>query len=239
MNLPKSKYFVFGKKQILIGAISVSFIISFLTIANHFNFFVIKKVECYTQFGNCPDTYLSKLDNLIHQPIFSSDTRKITSSLLSSFSEIDKFDIYRRIPSVLVISVRLKSPIGVVSSKVLGAKSLMIDDSGKAYLSIENSSLPALIISDPIIEGDTLPALQTAALKIITKVSLMTEKRVYGQLQNNMLNIKLGNDTEIIIDVTNSANWESSLHLLLSRSKITGNTMRKIDLRFNNPIITY
>lgn len=239
MNLPKSKYVVLGKKQFLTGVISILLIISLFAVINYFNFFIIKKVECYTQFGNCPDTYLSKLNNLIQRPIFSSDIKKNTGSLLSSFSEIDKFNIYRRVPSVLVVSIKLKSPIGVVSSKILGTKSLMIDDSGKAYLSVENSSLPALIIPDSISQGDLLPALSTTALKIITKVSLMTEKRVYGQLQNNTLNIKLGNDTEIIIDVLNPANWESSLQLLLSRSKITGNTMRKIDLRFNNPVITY
>ncbi len=238
MNFPKSKYFIFGKKQILTGAISVFLIISFFAIANHFNFFVIKKVECYTQFGNCPESYLIKLDTLIHQPIFAANTKKIISSLLSPVPEIDRFDIYRRIPSVLIVSVKLKSPIGIVSSNVLGSKTFMVDGSGHAYLTVENSSLPALLIQKTVQEGDSLATLEIQALKIISKISLMTNLKVYGQLQDDILNIKLGNVSEIIIDIKKTDDWDSSLQLLLSRSKITGITPRKIDLRFNNPVVT-
>lgn len=238
MNLPKSKFVFINKKQIFTSFALIIIGISFYIFASSSNLFSIKKVECYTQFGNCPESYLIKLDTLLHQPIFASNTRKIVNSLLSPVPEIDRFDIYRRIPSVLIVSVKLKSPVGVVSSGVLGSKSLMVDDSGRVYLTVENSSLPVLLIQKTVQEGDSLATPEIQALKIISKVSLMTNLKVYGQLQENILNIRLDSDTEIIIDIKKTDDWDSSLQLLLSRSKITGITPRKIDLRFNNPVVT-
>ncbi len=238
MKLPKSKFILINKRQILISFAILIVGLSFYIFARSSNLFSIKKVECYTQFGNCPESYLIKLDTLIHQPIFAANTKKIISSLLSPVPEIDRFDIYRRIPSVLIVSVKLKSPIGIVSSNVLGSKTFMVDDSGRAYLTVENSSLPALLIQKTVQEGDSLATLEIQALKIISKISLMTNLKVYGQLQDNILNIKLGSVSEIIIDIKKTDDWDSSLQLLLTRSKITGITPRKIDLRFNNPVVT-
>lgn len=226
------------KKQIIISFAVVIVGLLFYFIVSSSKLFSIKKVECYTQFGNCPESYLIKLDALIHQQIFAANIRKIISSQLSPVPEIDHFDIYRRIPSVLIVSVKLKSPVGVVSSGVLGSKSLMVDDSGRVYLTVENSSLPVLLTQKTVQEGDSLTTSEIQALKIISKVSLMTSLRVYGQLQENTLNIRLGSDTEIIIDIRKTDDWNSSLQLLLSRSKITGTMPRKIDLRFNNPVVT-
>lgn len=238
MNLPKSKFILINKKQIFTSFALITIGISFYIFASSSKLFSIKKVECYTQFGNCPESYLIKLDTLIHQPIFAANTRKVISSLLSPVPEIDRFDIYRRIPSVLIVSVKLKSPIGIVSSNVLGSKTFMVDDSGRAYLTVENSSLPMLLTPNIIKEGDSMSISETLSLKIISKVSQMTSLRVYGQLQDNILNIKLGSVSEIIIDIRKTDDWDSSLQLLLSRSKITGITPRKIDLRFNNPVVT-
>ncbi len=62
-----------------------------------------------------------------------------------------------------------------------------------------------------------------------------------SEVDTKIASIKKANpDIEILMDTSNLPNnWESSLQLILARSKITGRNVKVIDLRFNPASIIY
>ena len=60
-------------------------------------------------------------------------------------------------------------------------------------------------------------------------------------MSTKITSIKKANpNIEILLDTSNlPVNWESSLQLILARSKITGKTIKVVDLRFNPASIIY
>ncbi|TSC88342.1 MAG: hypothetical protein G01um101416_10 [Microgenomates group bacterium Gr01-1014_16] len=61
-----------------------------------------------------------------------------------------------------------------------------------------------------------------------------------AKLDNKTLTIYLASGSEVILDIEKSPdNWYSSLTAILDRSRVTGRTPSRIDLRFNRSIVTY
>ncbi|MEK7504468.1 MAG: hypothetical protein AAB550_03135 [Patescibacteria group bacterium] len=62
-----------------------------------------------------------------------------------------------------------------------------------------------------------------------------------SEVSTKITSIKKANpNIEILLDTSNlPVNWESSLQLILARSKITGKTIKVVDLRFNPASIIY
>ena len=62
-----------------------------------------------------------------------------------------------------------------------------------------------------------------------------------SEVSTKITSIKKANpNIEILLDISNlPVNWESSLQLILARSKITGKTIKVVDLRFNPASIIY
>lgn len=62
-----------------------------------------------------------------------------------------------------------------------------------------------------------------------------------SEVNLKIASIKKANpNLEILLDTSNLPNnWESSLQLILARSKITGKSVKVIDLRFNPASIIY
>lgn len=62
-----------------------------------------------------------------------------------------------------------------------------------------------------------------------------------SEVSAKIASIKKANpNIDILLDTTNLPNnWESSLQLILARSKITGKTVKVVDLRFNPASVIY
>ena len=63
----------------------------------------------------------------------------------------------------------------------------------------------------------------------------------HSEVNLKIASIKKANpNLDILLDTSNLPNnWESSLQLILARSKITGKTIKVIDLRFNPASVIY
>lgn len=214
-------------------------IIAGLFVSIHLGTFNIKKIDCFTQFGQCQSEYIDTAGFLKGYPLYQPLPRTILSQKYSSFIEIRSINFYRRLPSTLIISIELRKPIGIVSSSVLGAKAI-VDDQGLIFDQANNSALPLLISSQDIQLGSKITSDQLKAINILNIISAEIGNRIYGFLSGSELTAHLSSESVIIVDTHQSfSNWGTSLQLILNRSKINGKMPRKIDLRFNNPIITY
>jgi len=143
-------------------------------------------------------------------------------------------EFYRRIPHTVVASVKLRKPIGVIGSSVLG----VVDEDGMVFGEVKDSTLPKLLYDQPLQTGDRLPDDYVISLGILSRIAVVTGQKTEGKLAGKILTVTLASDTEIIIDITKpQENWAASLQAIFTRSKIDGKSIRKLDLRYLDPVV--
>lgn len=191
----------------------------------------VGQIDCYTQYGQCPEKYYLELQKYLGKSLFWTNPKL-------SFSEIKTVKKYLRLPRTLVISISLRKPIGALSTSILSAQAV-VDESGNVLSQVQSTALPLLLVSELPNVPNTIEKSQALALTILDRVSSLSTNRITGSLNGNRLEIDLTPITKIIIDINKPvAEWYPSLQVILNRSKITAKYHKVIDLRFSRPIIT-
>ncbi|KKU64919.1 hypothetical protein A2701_03375 [Candidatus Amesbacteria bacterium RIFCSPHIGHO2_01_FULL_47_34] len=217
------------KKPLFISVIFLSVILSI-------QLFRAREVECYTQFGLCPPDYVGQLTWLVGRTLIKPLPVSKIRNDLKKFPEIKNLNVYRRLPSTLVLAVNLRRPIGAVSSSVLG-EATSVDDEGWTYGEATVSGLPLLVLSSP--PGQLSP-LETQALKALSILSPYSPSRVVGFLKSSILEAHVGASTKVLIDIARPVDsWQPALQKIFDRGRIKSDLPAIIDLRFLDPVVSY
>jgi cell division septal protein FtsQ len=199
----------------------------------------IRHIDCFSQFGPCPDDISKQLSPFLGTLLLKTLPVNQVKKSLTSFPQIRSVSLYRRLPSTLVIALSLRKPIGAVGPTVLGAQSIA-DEDGFVFQKISQSALPTLITPNLPPISSRLSAGQLQSLVSLNLVSDLFDTQVSGVLDNNTLTISAPNDLKVIVNIAQpTSNWYTPLQLIMHRSKINAKMPHKIDLRFDNSVITY
>jgi hypothetical protein len=199
----------------------------------------IKYVDCYSQFGPCPEEINREFNHFIGTPLLKPLPKNQVKKDLANFPQIKSISLYRRLPSSLIVAISLRRPIGALGPNVLGAQ-VIADEEGIVFQKISQSELPTLItqVLPPI--SSRLSNLQRQSLLCLGLMGEIFDTQISGELDNDILTISAPNDMKVIINVAQpTSNWYTPLQLIIHRSKINAKMPHKIDLRFNNTVITY
>jgi cell division septal protein FtsQ len=168
--------------------------------------------------------------------------QKEVDKQLTDFPQVKSARLYRRLPSTLVVGIILHKPLGTIGSQVLGVKAIA-DTEGEVFQMQVNDQLPQLLVpngSDTPKPGQKLSPPQLRALHILSTISKITSSRVLGRQDRSRLEIALSDATLVVVDLDYlPSNWDTTLHLILDRSKIQSKVPKTIDLRFSSPILKY
>ncbi|MDO8487736.1 MAG: hypothetical protein Q7S31_00280 [bacterium] len=198
----------------------------------------IKKIECYTQFGACTEELVDRAQFLLGRPIYVPLPRKEIARTYADFPTISQVEVYRRLPSTIVLSIAVRRPIAVVLG--ISAERVVVDETGVVFAPIDRSALPTLKVDSDVYQGSTLTDNQLTASRQLSQVGSIVAVPVTGRLNGNILTITTSTGITIILDTIQPDNgWAASLQAIWSRSKIDGKIMRKIDLRFSRPTVSY
>jgi hypothetical protein len=203
------------------------------------NFFHVRAVECYTQYGNCPQEYLLALQSAQGIPLLKPLPSNLIKSKLNNHIEIKNISLYRRLPKTLVVSVSLRKPLGTVGTQVLGARALS-DEEGLIISRTESSTLPFLQSEKELSLGERIGEYQVTSLRILGEISQMTQKPVSGKLDSHDLTVFISDEQKVLLNLQNlSPKWYNTLQVILERSKILSKIPKMIDLRFSDPVLTF
>jgi cell division septal protein FtsQ len=202
-------------------------------------YFYVRHLECYTQFGSCPEKITNDVSWLIDYPLLKPLPIKKVREQLAGLSEIKSVNLYRRLPQTLVLSVALRKPIGLVGSQVLGMH-VIADEEGVIIGQSDVSNLPLLMDDTSPKMGDKLDVNKLLSLHILGRLSPLSASRVIGKLSGSDLTAYLSGNTQVVVNLSHLApNWYTTLQVILDRSKILTKIPRIIDLRFSSPIVTF
>jgi cell division septal protein FtsQ len=193
----------------------------------------IKHVNCATQFESCPEDYQAKLQYLISKNIFIHPTQKDLADL-KRLTDVRNVTFTKTFPFTVNIYIEKRTAIGILNN-------FLSDEQGVLFAPAGASTLPKITIDKEFQLGmqidDKLRAvLQTLALLRQTISQPFSVKSYQGET----LELSLDSGMELVLNANNTPKgWNDSLQLIFTRSRIDGKVPRKIDLRFNNPIISY
>lgn len=190
-----------------------------------FYFDQVNKIVCRTQFGPCPDNYA--------QVLGATTDEEELKSILSQLSDVREITFEKKFPQTLEMIVYQRTPLGIVNG-------LVTDETGRLYTQVADSALPRLETEHQYQLGDDITQPELAALRNLSRISSILSQRFHSKLSDKSLFLTLDSGTEIVINVADeSMAWSRPLQHILARSKIDGSAPRRIDLRFNNPVITF
>lgn len=229
------------KKPNIFKILSVIFIIIFILFIPLITKRLIKitKIECSSQFGQCPDHIAYSLQHIANRNY--KDSVKLTKNFLKNDILINDYLIQYKIPSTLKIELNLKKP----NFAIKNADNIyyLISKDGQVLSVVNELNLPFMIKNDiKYSTGDFIQSEEKFALQLIQKVAWLysTKENLY---ENNILTIKLGEGPNVLFPTQGDIDvLVGSLRLIFSRLNdesegIRMGDIREIDLRFANPIL--
>jgi hypothetical protein len=203
------------------------------------NFLLARKLECFTQFGQCPPEVTMKIHWLVNLPLLKPLPISKVEHDLKDYLDFRGIQLFRRLPDTLIVSIELRQPVGSVGTKVLGAYALA-DSDGQILRKYNPNNFPILMLESRLNPGDRLSPEQKKALKILETYSSLSVGRLVGQIDQGSLSVYFPENIIVKFDLNNSiSNWYNTLQVILDRSKMQSVMPKVVDFRFKNPIVTF
>lgn len=228
----------------------------------------IKKITTDLHGVDCVSEQQIRVDNSIKQNILLFDHQKVRQLWLQQYPCIGQVIFHRRFPNQLVIDLYPRVPFIQVSGfipKVLPsldnaeasistatalfdwsfpvaslAGILIADQQGVVITNREQANLPLLYYPESEIKVG-----QQLNLELFTNLALIMDKlsalaSPVSQVRFDGQSLLLQTQQKVVLSFPDDINRQlASLQLILSKAKIDGKAMDKIDLRFDKPVVIY
>lgn len=230
---------------------SLSLFIPFLLFLLKSDFLAIKKVTCFVDDSACPGDYWTNLLGFsLGKNFFVFPAGEAEEKMMAAFPGIEEATISKIFPDQIKMVVSLRKPVAAIAYQedfkqeiaTFSAEFLIVDERGIIFQKTASPLGLPVILTDYLKrkdlgqEIDYHPVCQSIELVILlSKLGLKPESvRVSGQ----EIQLQLGESLEVFFSSEKEASIQvGSLQLILSRTKIEGKRLERVDLRFDKPVI--
>lgn len=208
------------------------------------DFWTVKKINCRLDNQNCPADLWNKLAAFsLQKNLLFFPSEKLKEEIKQSFPQTGDLKIKKRIFNTLSFELHSKNPMVALAVESSGSLFYWLDEEGIVLAKTDkNDDLPLVLIkNDPVLEvGQIFQYGQNQALMSLIRglkmhlvesktLHLVSPREIEVWLEEGIL-ILFNSEKDVDIQL-------DSLQLILSRAKIEGKTIKKIDLRFDKPVI--
>lgn len=218
----------------ILGVFGIIFVFSFLVILP----LLIKiKVDCKSQYGDCPRMISDKLALVDGKSLFSA--RKTVKTLLKNEFVVSDYSLQYKIPNILSVDLLVKKPAITFKSLKSGTLAL-VDAEGKVLSIASGSALPVISITGELPKaGQDVGKDELFALNLAGGVYQMYQVREF-LLQDSSLLVELPGRFRVIFPLDGDIRiLLGALRLIYSKIQSEGNPAgySQVDLRFTNPVL--
>jgi cell division protein FtsQ len=196
----------------------------------------VNKIECISQFGDCPSELKNKLQLAGGRDYYIA--KNYIENELKNDISVENYLIQYKIPSTIKVDLNLKKPKFAIKNN---EKYFLVNKEGLVLNIVSETNLPVLVSNVDLSLGGRLDDNHLFALKLIEKISFLYTI-VSNTIENNELKIltteklvrlPLEGDVDLLV---------GSLRLIFSRLNEASQGIRmedvaEIDLRFQSPIL--
>lgn len=195
------------------------------------------KVDCKSQYVECPQQITDKLNLFNGKSLFSA--KKGIRKILKPEYIISDYSLQFKIPNILRVELLVKKAVAAFTSSKSDTLDL-VDNEGKVLSTVQNSALPTISIEEDLpTPGQSVSAANLFALNLASGIYQMYQ---VGQshIQDGSLLVELPGQIRVIFPLDGDSEiLLGSLRLIYSKIKEDGNLAgySQIDLRFKNPVL--
>lgn len=200
----------------------------------------ITKIECNSQFGDCPDQIAYSLQHIANRNY--KDAIKLTKDFFESNILINNYLIQYKFPSTLNVELDIKKSKYAVKNN-LNNKYYLLGSDGMVLEEQDKSNLVTLLVSNNDLHiGKQVDERYLFMLKILDNLNYLYSINV-GELEKDYLKVKNNEGVTVLIPASGDLEYIiGSIRLIFSRLNkgdegIRMDEISVIDLRFNNPIL--
>ncbi len=188
----------------------------------------IRQIVC-----DCPHYYVTRLNFLIGKSWYFLPSRKELSQAMSSYVEIADLSVTRKFPQTIILRLTTRQPAAVVNG-------LLVDAGGQALAPATDSGLLILQVDRSLHPGEAVGNETMRAISALAQVQTSLPDIQNASLSGNILEFSVLGAVQVVVDVNSElSDWPEALQQILKSGRIDGKLPRRVDLRFNNPIMTY
>ncbi|MBI2011845.1 hypothetical protein HYS91_03680 [Candidatus Daviesbacteria bacterium] len=256
----------FNKKTFIL--ISLSILSLFLFVLGY-KFLIVKNINISSSNTNClKQTQIKGEINLMGVNLLLINKNSILNTLQKKYLCIKDIEFKKNFPNNLAIHISGRIPVAILElypprqnkiylndleatpssqaallnysfTNINGKDKLLIDEEGYIFAKLANQNLPIIKTDGNLKLGQKAPIEVINATSIIQKIksenlNLKNIKIVGGK------NLIIEMEEKIIFDLKKDYEAQlASLQLILQKSRINFRKMDIVDLRFENPIVTY
>lgn len=240
MRKKKKVIYRFLKKVffVLVGLGLVSGSVFFL----RSDFLNIKRVDCQFNGNLCQsEIWWDLTSSSVGKNILFFSTKNLTLQIQNKYPNLKSLAISKKFPQELIVKIEKREPKAIVKTS---EEFFVVDDQGFVLEKSQKSGLPLILFEKPVSLGINEQFTQS---EIIWAVNLVEKMKFYlftpketRIISPRNIEVSLDRGLMVIFSSKKSETIQlDSLQFIFSRSKIESKGIKKIDLRFDKPVVIY
>lgn len=195
------------------------------------------RIDCKSQYGECPGQILDKLNYYNGKSLFSA--KNGIKKILRLEFLVSDFSLQFKLPNILHTEILVKKASAAFRNQGNGTI-ILVDNDGKILSTSQDSALPIITTEENLPGiGQNISSTNLFALKLAGGIFQMYQIRE-SKIQEDSLLVELPGQIRVIFPLDGDSEiLLGSLRLIYSKVKEDGNLAgySQIDLRFKNPVL--
>jgi len=207
-------------------------------------FFAVRKISCQWEKDSCPPEIWNELTSLTFgKNLIFLKKEEISKKFLNTHHIVKDLEIKKVLPNKLVFELEKRKEVVVLGFETT-KDFFLVDEGGVVVKKENNASLPLILLSEELNLdiGQQISQPQIiGTIKFLTTLRLnLLEPKIAKIAPPYSLTVWLKSGEEAVFSLKKEIQAQvDSLQFILSRSKIGERKIKKIDLRFDKPVVNY
>ncbi|KKS94978.1 MAG: hypothetical protein UV71_C0015G0008 [Microgenomates group bacterium GW2011_GWC1_43_13] len=200
-------------------------------------FFIKVRIDCKSQYGDCPEQISGKLNVFNGKSLFSA--KRGVKKALSSELLISDYSLQYKIPNILRVELLVKKASVAFKDGKTG-NFILVDKEGVVLSKAQDSALPVITLEEELPDtGQSISQVNLFALDLAVGTYQMYQIRE-SEVRDGSLLVELPGQIRVIFPLEGDSEiLLGSLRLIYSKLREDGNLAgySQIDLRYRNPVL--
>lgn len=205
------------------------------------DFWQIKKVSCQINGSHCSEEIWAELMNLTGgKNFFLLSSRRVIQTLKKNHPEFFQIELRKQAPDGLLFHVEVRKPVVALAAP---EGFYWVDNEGIILGKGDDSrSLPVVLLEKELNQEEGMKVdneLILAMIQILYEAQLRLLRPESTELvSERTIRLQLRDNLQVLFSAKGDLQKQlDSLQFIFERSKIEGDSLREVDLRFDKPVI--
>lgn len=206
------------------------------------NFWRVEKVGCHLNGNLCPPNLWAELANItLGKNIFTLSSNKLSEKIKKSHPEFFEVKISKQFPQGLLAEIEVRRAVVAIGKE--DGEVFLADKDGVLLKKVQQSfELPLVIIADEIKQeiGEQIKnEIVLKEIQILSESKLrLLEPKSAQTVSEGVIEVWFKDGLQVLFSTNKEIKEQlDSLQYIYERTKIEGKKPKRIDLRFDKPVI--